>query len=65
MVAPAWPRRRVQEAQCLAHPLHKSLTGKAEKKIISNTAWEKVSHQKDGALENWEWQAEETSLIKS
>lgn len=46
-------------------PLHKSLTGTAGRKKNSNTAWEKVSQHKDGALENWEWQAKETSLIKS
>lgn len=51
-VAPACPRRRVQEAQCLAQPLQKSLTGTAGRKNISNTAWEKVSHHEDGALEN-------------
>lgn len=52
LVVHACPGKRVQEAQCPAHPLHKSLTGTAGRKNISNTAWEKVSHHKDGALEN-------------
>lgn len=65
LVAPGCPRRRVQEAQCLAHPLHKSTTGTAGRKNFSNTAWQRVSDHKDEAVENWEWQAKETSLIKS